>query len=491
MKATYRIITRFALLSTSLLIGSVTFCNEGRAQQPVVFVPGLGESWWFWDPMAGDMAARLPLTPLKPALGSDSFYETQAAQLRDYLTGQGVNGIAAISHSNGGVVAREYARANGSPRINRHLTLGTPHQGALLAERIQDGTVPAWAADVIWSIVAAVGYYALNDPDWWDVSFENGGDAFYLQDASYSVADLLDSPWFPSALSNLGYLLDANWNIYPEVLPEMWPGSSFFTTLNSSASLSSEAQKLPGARVSISTQYPLYLMPYRAFTFDDWGAWSWWFMVNDVISMAWDAYWYYESHWNWDLRANAWRWEYMAETLMYIPVNWQLFIGAGDSDQSDGIVPWSSSDYPGGTRVRRLYCSQLCLYHVAQLDPVPNPDADAFRLMVNDAARTDLGIVQPPPPPPPPPSLSVGITGPTSVKPDTYCTWSATVSGGTPPYSYSWTQNSMPVGSDSWVDVYTGTSNFSLSVTVTDGAGSWGSAQGSVTVTSGAPMCQM
>lgn len=39
---------------------------------------------------------------------------------------------------------------------------------------------------------------------------------------------------------------------------------------------------------------------------------------------------------------------------------------------------------------------------------------------------------------PPPPPLSVFISGPDEVPPDEYCTWQASVTGGTAPYSYSW-----------------------------------------------------
>ena len=96
-----------------------------------------------------------------------------------------------------------------------------------------------------------------------------------------------------------------------------------------------------------------------------------------------------------------------------------------------------------------------------------------------------------PPPPPPPPSLDVSITGPSRVNPNVYCYYSATVSGGVQPYSYAWMQGSTVIGTDEWVDAYTGNSNFLLSVTATDAGGAWGSAQRSVTVTPSAPTCPM
>lgn len=46
-------------------------------------------------------------------------------------------------------------------------------------------------------------------------------------------------------------------------------------------------------------------------------------------------------------------------------------------------------------------------------------------------------------------TLSVNITPNGSVPAHATCTWTAAVSGGTPPYHYAWTANNSPVGFDS------------------------------------------
>jgi len=159
----------------ALAVGGATVCTEARAQQQyTVFVHGLGEGGGNWDALAGDLAARHPIIPLKPSLGGLSFYETQADVLRNYLNSWGVSDIAAISHSNGGVVVREYVRTTGSPRVNRHLSLGTPHRGAALAEHVRNGNVWAWTGSVIGYILDPIIYYASNDPDWWYLFFDHG-----------------------------------------------------------------------------------------------------------------------------------------------------------------------------------------------------------------------------------------------------------------------------------------------------------------------------
>lgn len=65
----------------------------------------------------------------------------------------------------------------------------------------------------------------------------------------------------------------------------------------------------------------------------------------------------------------------------------------------------------------------------------------------------------------PPPPLSVFIAGPDEVPPDDYCTWQAIVTGGTAPYSYSW--SGALSGSGGFVSGSIGQSSW-LYLTVTD-----------------------
>lgn len=67
---------------------------------------------------------------------------------------------------------------------------------------------------------------------------------------------------------------------------------------------------------------------------------------------------------------------------------------------------------------------------------------------------------------------SVVINGPTQVKPNELCSWNANVTGGTPPFSYVWSQ-SAGSGTNNGDGSYEGSSgnSFTLSVTVTDALG--------------------
>lgn len=90
-------------------------------------------------------------------------------------------------------------------------------------------------------------------------------------------------------------------------------------------------------------------------------------------------------------------------------------------------------------------------------------------------------------------ALTVTISGPSSVQQNQTCTWSAQPSGGLTPYTnYAWTKNWAPVGTNSSVlNLPSGTSSFTLRVTVTDTFGTQALGSKSVTVSGSAPPCQL
>jgi len=89
-----------------------------------------------------------------------------------------------------------------------------------------------------------------------------------------------------------------------------------------------------------------------------------------------------------------------------------------------------------------------------------------------------------------PAAISVSIQGQFQIRPNDSCYWTANASGGTGAYSYAWTVNGQPVGSNSSQLFYTNTgSSFTLAVTVTDGSSTPGADSRSVSVSFANPSC--
>lgn len=474
------------IISTSSVVCAVSPAHL-RAQQAldtVVFVHGLGQSKWTWGPMEADLEARHPIFSVDMTLPSLQPYGDQANVLRAFLDswhGGAIHGAAAITHSNGGVVLREYVRTEASPRVDAHLSLGTPHRGGRLAQRLQDGTIGLYMGLVLGDVLSPFAYYIIEDPDWHELLLggHSSNEAEFEADV---IADLLDYGLPVAGFIGLSYYVSESQ--YAEILPHMWPGSSTFSALNGSQALGAEAQKLSRARASISSQYPNFLAPFRVgcigsvdpslCTVQLWQFWS------DLLFFADEAYEYYLYHPDWNLRNNAWRWDQMYVALSTLPAAWADWTESW-GDQGDGIVSWASSAYPQGTNDRHVTVGQgLYVHHVEQLDAVPDHDSDPFRVEVSRAIEDDLGIVPPPAP------LNVSIGGPSEVPPgDDLCNWWANASGGGGPYQYAWsgvlsgTQSTVtgPVEQSGW-----------LYLTVTSGTAQ-GSAQTYVTVTAGAEPC--
>jgi subtilisin len=68
----------------------------------------------------------------------------------------------------------------------------------------------------------------------------------------------------------------------------------------------------------------------------------------------------------------------------------------------------------------------------------------------------------------PPPAPTVDIGGPTVVNASSYCSWWASVSGGTPPFTYEWTRDWAVVSTSEWYNATTPGGNFTLTLSVTD-----------------------
>jgi len=83
----------------------------------------------------------------------------------------------------------------------------------------------------------------------------------------------------------------------------------------------------------------------------------------------------------------------------------------------------------------------------------------------------------------------VSISGPSRVRSGATCQYSADVSLGTPPYTYTWFVGAMPAGNSQLMTYHNGSSSFTITLTVRDAASLSGNASRTITISPTAPIC--
>lgn len=104
---------------------------------PVLLIHGYGCNSGYWRCLCRHLRqARISFqaVDLEPPLADiDSYVPQISAAIASLCTASGQSRVIIVGHSMGGLVARAWLRANGSDRIARLITLGTPHGGTGLA----------------------------------------------------------------------------------------------------------------------------------------------------------------------------------------------------------------------------------------------------------------------------------------------------------------------------------------------------------------------
>jgi pimeloyl-ACP methyl ester carboxylesterase len=144
----------------------------------------------------------------------------------------------------------------------------------------------------------------------------------------------------------------------------------------------------------------------------------------------------------------------------------------------DGVVSNERQRYPGLNDP---------FFDLLPLDGLNHQNIYKVRRGADQIAEGMLRIgMQRQPPSTSTPPLGVSLIGPDVAAPYEFCTWHASPSGGTEPYSYAWYVNGSPVGGDQSTLSYTvGASDISIEVSVTDAAGRLAADAKYVTVSSG------
>jgi triacylglycerol esterase/lipase EstA (alpha/beta hydrolase family) len=108
------------------------------AKAPVLLVHGVLCNAGVWLGMRASLRARglgpIYTIDLVPPLASiDDFSDQLAARIEAILAQTGARTVSLVGHSMGGLVARAYLRRHGAARVARVVTVGTPHDGSVLA----------------------------------------------------------------------------------------------------------------------------------------------------------------------------------------------------------------------------------------------------------------------------------------------------------------------------------------------------------------------
>lgn len=386
---------RRLLAAAGLALALVAGERAAAQDQPVEFNHGFGNQASAWVPTANYLSGRLQIEPRTPGTPWFRRFDDQAAALGNDLNAWGRTSIIGMAHSNGGLVARNYAQLNGSgSRINRLATIGTPHAGAPIAASVVNGRVVNYFGNAFGSLLYAIDFYATHDPAWNSnrvVNFATRNAFDIFGQISYFFAD-------NSRFVGMG--IGAT---LPATLDEI-PGAPFITRLNSGSGLATESSVL-ARRVGMSTQVPPNGAFFRLVTTDVGTARA----VQAITAAgALALYYHYREHPNWWLasRANSWLQVYWYATLL--DVAWHDFIGALQSWNgyyarvlpSDAFIPGWSSQFPNAHAQYNLYLPAYNISHTEQRD---HP---AARNKIEEVFVNQFGVgyrpVPPPDDPPPP-----------------------------------------------------------------------------------------
>lgn len=435
---------------------AATAFSSAAAQRPLVMVHGLASNSSTWDAavqrLQTDFGSNIAIT--RPNLPSLTQFENQADSLIGATSPVGSNAIS-IAHSNGGIVSRTaslYGRA-----WSGVITVGTPHVGAALAANALNGALFDEGANLATATASPFEVYSHFYPDEWAWQV-----AYYLGYGVWSVGAAL-----PGAGAALGYIAGNS------VLPEMVPGSAFFTgTLNSTTNLARESSVIPqriGIQVTVHDSYGLFfhaigMSNYQNYANGIYAAAAAYYFAGDYYNNYDD----YSDPYYYDKQANAYLWYDGGDALYYFDQNWCSLVNAVNPYYqcvaNDGIVPYTAQAYPGGTHAVGVVGPS----HVEETSDagvivqIENQLNSTFGVPMAGSTGTSN-------------AFPVSISGPTLVSGCTGATWTATPNGGTAPYTYSWSVENGTYDTGTSNQLYYTNSGVNpsifIKVTATDAAG--------------------
>ena len=108
-----------------------------RCPRPLILVHGYGCSrgvWWFLRRQfeaAGHVVATVSLAPPYTSIGK--LVPQLAQRIEEVCAATGADQVVLVAHSMGGLVCRSYLARHGGGRVERLITIASPHSGSELA----------------------------------------------------------------------------------------------------------------------------------------------------------------------------------------------------------------------------------------------------------------------------------------------------------------------------------------------------------------------
>lgn len=238
------------------VLALVTAAGAAAQETTTVFIHGLKSTPGTWDAAIDRLSPVLAIRPIKADLNWQSLYENQAAEVEQEIGADVPGNAVVVGHSNGGIVAREWARRHD---LSTLITLGTPNQGAPIVDHIFEWL--EFLDDILDRIANVENIFAneVNLDAWRWVSGE-WTESFSRAIDMWSTAG--------NGLLSLGY------DYQLPIMSEMRAGSAFMSSLNSASTRDHEASEVPNrvAIVNVARDFNVG-GPFRIVKPDDYVAW--------------------------------------------------------------------------------------------------------------------------------------------------------------------------------------------------------------------------
>lgn len=333
--------------------------------QPVAFVHGFYADSTGWKPLTEVLRTKFEITPVVPDLNWSRRSADQFTTLGAVLADKPM--MPAVGHSNGGAITRGYVQNSSNNRVNRLLTANSPHRGSSLAGNIADGRVKSWirgtADAVLTPLAQLIPNPAISRP------LRAGMNAFVF---TYTEKwDLLNAP----------------------VLHDLRVGSAYMQSLEANRGVE---QARVYSRVGISTSVsPSGVMCRGLFAGGASRTCRRGMRAAQVLYVGVGVYAKFTGRWS---LGNSFL--NGAVRLKRMDSDWLRFLGAGGNfngynggpDATDGILSYSTQQYPGATRMIEMpHVLGFSISHQEandRIDPIVKAYSDVF---VKDFSIKDRG----------------------------------------------------------------------------------------------------